>query len=308
MVRYFGLAKQTGFGSPAAPNKFIDVMSASPGPTDELIFPQSLGAREPTSWLPGQKYSEPEIETYIWPEGGTENVLHAFFQNVTSTTLDATNNVYQHEFRPAAFGTEPTYYTWEIGFDDVTALRIPNVVVNSLTFTFSSDEPPTLSVSGVGGFPLTASLATPSYPNIRPFINSDTEARIGGSVVELQELTIELNNNLERFHDLTAALKGIDLTNLEVSGSFSARFRAPEHLNRFLGESETSLQVTLTGPVKAGSYNYKLVIELPRIIYDAWESEVSGGELLVENVDFRAVKPTTDDVVKVTLINGVSSI
>ena len=308
MVRYFGLAKQTSFGSPAAPTKFIDVLSASAGPTDERIFPPSLGAREPTSWLPGQKYSEPEIETHIWPEGGVENVLHAFFQNVTRTTLDATNNVYQHEFRPAPFGTTPVYYTWEIGFDEVTALRIPNVVVNTLTFTFTSDEPPTLSASAIGGFPITTSLATPSYPSVRPFANPDTEARIAGSVVELQELTIELNNNLERFHDLTAALKGIDLTGLEVTGSFSARFRTSAHLNRFLNGNETSLQVTLTGPIAGGSHNYKLVIELPRIIYRAWESDVTGGELLVENVEFQAIRPSSGDVVKVTLVNKVSAI
>jgi len=258
--------------------------------------------------LPGQKYSEPEIETHIWPEGGTENVLHAFFQSVTTTTLDATNNVYQHEFTPAPFGTEPTYYSWEIGFDEVTALRIPNVVVNTLTFTFTSDEPPTLSASAVGGFPVTASLATPSYPSVRQFANPDTEARIGGSVVELQELTIELNNNLERFHDLTAALKGIDLTGLEVSGSFSARFRTSDHLSRFLNGNETSLQVTLTGPIAGGSHNYKLVIELPRIIYKAWESDVTGGELLVENVEFQAIRPSSGDVVKVTLVNKVNAI
>jgi hypothetical protein len=127
-------------------------------------------------------------------------------------------------------------------------------------------------------------------------------------VVELQELTIELNNNLERYHDLTAALKGIDLTGLEVSGSFSARFRTSDHLSRFLNGNETSLQVTLTGPIAGGSHNYKLVIELPRIIYRAWESDVTGGELLVENVEFQAIRPSSGDVVKVTLVNKVSAI
>jgi len=155
---------------------------------------------------------------------------------------------------------------------------------------------------------VTASLATPSYPSVRQFANPDTEARIGGSVVELQELTIELNNNLERFHDLTAALKGIDLTGLEVSGSFSARFRTSDHLSRFLNGNETSLQVTLTGPIAGGSHNYKLVIELPRIIYKAWESDVTGGELLVENVEFQAIRPSSGDVVKVTLVNKVNAI
>jgi len=306
-VRYFGLAKQTSFNSPAAPTKFIDVLSANPAPSDELIFTQSLGAREATSWLPGLKYAEPEVETHIWPEG-VEDIFYSFFQKVTTTTLDETNEVYQHEFTPAPLGSAATYYTWEIGYDTVTALRIPNVVVNSLTFTFTSEEPPTLSASAVGGFPTTAALATPTYSTIRQFVNQDIEVRIGGAAVELQELTIELNNNLERYHDLTAALKAIDLTKLEVSGSFSARFKSSAHLNRFLNESETSLAVTLTGPTAGGTHNYKLVIEIPRIIYEAWESDVSGSELLVEDVDFQAIKPSAGGVVKVTLVNKVSEI
>jgi len=308
MVRYFGLRKQTAFDAPAAPNRFIDVLSANPNPSDERMFPPSLASRETTLWLPGRKYSEPELECYLFPEG-LEGLFHSFFQSVTTTTLDATNNVYRHEFKPAPYGTELTYYTWEMGFDEVTALRIPNVVVNTLSISMSADEPPTLSVSAVGGFPATAPLATSiTYPSVRQFINSDISVTVADVPAELIELEVEFNNNLDPFHDLTATMRGIDLSALEVSGRFSARFRTAEHLNRFLSADETSLNITLTGPVAGGTYNYQLEIDMPRIAYEAWAGEIRGGERLVQDINFRALKPATGNAVVLRLTNKVAEV
>jgi hypothetical protein len=309
MSRYLGIGKQTAFGTGAAPTKFIDASSLTLTPLFEKAYKTTLSYRAPVTFFPGQKYSEAEFEAYLWPEGGWESILHAFFQSVTTTTLSSTHGVYQHVFTPAALNTSLTYYTLEAGYDPgLQALRAKDCVVDSIEFTFSSEDPPMASVAAVGGEALVVSRATPSYPAVRPFQNPDISLLIGGSAAELQELTIELNNNLERQHDLAAVLRAIELQNLEVSGSFSVRFRNAAHLNSFLNASETSLKVTLTGPVAAGSHNYRLEVELPRIVYDAWEAEISEAELLVEDVDFRALKPSTGDVVKVTLVNKVSSI
>jgi len=308
MPRYLGLGKQSGFGTAVSPTKFIDVNTVNVAPAEDKTFPVTVSYRGPVSWFPGPKYSEPEAESFIWPEGGHEHVFRAFFQSVTTTTLDATNGVYQHVYTPANLGASVTYYTFEVGYDNLTAARVPNAVVGSLEFSFTPEEPPMLSFSAVGGFPTTVSQATPSYPAVRPFNNGDIDAKIGGTTVQLQELTIELSNSLERRHDLTAALRAIDFQEIEVGGSFSARFLNTDHLNRFLNATETSLQVVLTGPVAGGTYNYKLQIDLPRIIYETWDVEVSGAELLVEDVDFIAVKPSADAIAKITLVNKVSSI
>jgi hypothetical protein len=309
MSRYLGIGKQTAFGTAAAPTKFIAPSSLTLTPQFEKAYPTTLSYRAPIAFFPGRKYSETEFEAFLWPEGGWESILHAFFQSVTTTTLDATNGVYQHVFAPAVLNTSPTYYTFEAGYDPgLQALRAKDCVVDSIEFAFSSEDPPTASVAAIGGEALAVSRATPSYPTVRPFMNPDTSLLIGGSATELQELTIELNNNLERLHDLAAALRAIELQNLEVSGSFSVRFRNATHLNNFLNATETSLKVTLTGPVAGGTYNYKLEVELPRVVYDAWEAEISEAELLVQDVDFQALKPSTGDVVRVTLVNKVSAI
>jgi hypothetical protein len=272
--------------------------------------PKPFHTALPVAFFPGQKYSETEFEAYLWPEGGWENILHAFFQNVTTTTLDATNNVYQHVFRPAALNTTPTY---------TTRLRLaltraskPSALRTAWSTALSSASAPKTRLRPllprlVGRPPRFRGLHRPT-PRSGPSRTLTHRCLIGGSAAELQELTIELNNNLERRHDLAAALRAIELQNLEVSGSFSVRFRDATHLNRFLNASETSLKVTLTGPVAGGSHNYRLEVELARIVYDAWKAEISEAELLVQDVDFQALKPSTDDVVKVTLVNKVSSI
>jgi hypothetical protein len=126
--------------------------------------------------------------------------------------------------------------------------------------------------------------------------------------VELQELSIELKNNVERVHDLAGALRALELQGLEVSGSFSVRFRNTTHLDNFLNREETSLMVTMTGPVAGGTYNYSLEIELPRIVYDAWSAEISEGDLIAQDVDFQALKPASGDIVVVRLVNKVTAI
>jgi hypothetical protein len=309
MTRYLGIGKQTGFGIAASPTKFIAATSVNLTPNEERKFPHTIADRAPLFVQPAQKYSEIEAEMMLWPEGGLENILHAFFQNVTTTTLDATNGVYRHTFAPADFNPAIIYYTFEAGYDpDLPSLRAPNCVVNSLELSFASDSPPTLSIAAVGDFPSAVSRAAPSFPAVRPFGVPDVSVLIGGSPAELQELSIELANNLERIHDLNGELRALELQGLEASGSFSVRFRNATHLNNFLNRTETSLRVTLTGPVAGGSHNYSLEIELPRIVYDTWSAEISEADLLVQDVDFRALKPSSGDVVVVRLVNKVSAI
>jgi hypothetical protein len=309
MSRYFGIRRQSAFGSPSTPNKFVAANSVSLTPVDEKDFPHTIADRAQLFVQPVRRYSEIEAEMMLWPEGGLENILHAFFQNVTTTTLDSTNNVYQHTYTPAGFNPTITYYTFEVGYDPgLSVLRAPNCVVDSLEFSFTSDSPPVLSVTAVGGFPSATSRTTPSFPAVRPFTVPDVALQMGGSAAELQELSIELKNNVERVHDLAGALRAIELRGLEVSGSFSVRFRNTTHLNNFLNRTETSLRVTMTGPTAGGSYNYLLEIELPRIVYDSWSAEISEADLLVQDVDFRALKPASGDVVVVRLVNKVSSI
>jgi hypothetical protein len=309
MSRYLGIGKQTGFGTAATPSKFIAATSVNLTPNEEKDYPYTIADRAPLFVQPSQKYSELEAEMMLWPEGGLENILHAFFQNVTTTTLDSTNGVYQHTFTPAEFNPTITYYTLEAGYDPgLQALRAPNCVVDSLEFSFASDSPPTLSIAAVGDFPSAVSRAAPSFPAVRPFGVPDVSVLIGGSPAELQELSIELNNNVGRIHDLNGALKALELQGLEVSGSFSVRFRNATHLNNFLNRTETSLKVTMTGPVAGSSHNYSLEIELPRIVYDAWSAEISEADLLVQDVDFQALKPASGDVVIIRLVNKVSAI
>jgi len=309
MSRYLGLGKQTGFGTAATPTKFIAANSVSLTPNEEREFSHTIADRAPLFVQPSQKYSEIEVETMIWPEGGLENILHAFFQNVNTTTLDATNGVYRHTFTPASFNPTVTYYTFEAGFDPgLQALRTPNCVINSLEFSFANASAPTLSISAIGDFPSAVSRSTPSFPAVRPFAVPDVSVQIGGSPAELRELSIEFVNNVERVHDLNGALRAIELQGLEVSGSFSVRFRNMTHLNNFLNRTETSLRATLTGPIAGGSHNYSLEIELPRIVYDSWNAEISEADLLVQDVDFKALKPASGDAVIVRLVNKVSAI
>ncbi|MCS7142406.1 MAG: phage tail tube protein [Aigarchaeota archaeon] len=305
-MNYIGLGKQPSFGTSVDPSKFIEATSYSITPIEERELVETATSRTPLEWYGVKPHSEIEVEALIQPQGGLEYLLLSTFQRHSTTAVDLSLDVYRHEFTPWT-GGNLTYFTVEGSYGG-TALRARDCIVDSLSFSFSSEELPRISAAMIGNSATIVSRASHSPNLVKPFTNSDVKVEIEGAEVELRELSIEINNNIEDIYDLSSSLVGVGLGLLEVSGELNVRFLNQSHLERFITRDEASLVVRLRGPPIGGDHRYELQISIPRVIYDAWEGEVSGAELTTQSVRFKSVKPTNDETIRVVLVNRTSTL
>lgn len=308
MSRYLGLGKESSFGAAVAPNKFLDPLRIDIASEKEPILRRSVASRFPLDKAPGNVVVTGEVEFQVDPELFGDFLL-MLLGKVESSQPDPTNapSVYQHVFTPCEVGEEPATYTLEVGGDDV-ARRIVSAILESLSVEFAPGEYVSATASILGQKEEQASPVTPSFPSVRCWHSGDASITIGGVEAELRALTLEINNNPSEDHHVIGSryLTRHELGELEVTGSMDLRFEDRSQLDDFLNEEEVSMKITLTGDAIEGEYHNQLEIELPRIVYSAWSAEISGSEPITQSIDFAALKPSNDDVIKFTLTNPVT--
>lgn len=128
----------------------------------------------------------------------------------------------------------------------------------------------------------------------KPFVSYDGSIREAGGVSTIMSgLTISLDNGLEpKFHlgsSTTAGQAGRGRTN--ITGSVTAYFDDDTMLNKFLNETESSIQSTV---IDAAGNTF--VIFLPRVVYNAGQPDVGGEANTTLSLDFQALyDDTTSD-------------
>ena len=201
-------------------------------------------------------------------------------------------------------GNQPPTYTIELGADSV-ARRVVGAIGESLAMEVAPGEYASATLSVLGVKEETISPSTPSFPSSRDWTSHDISVTLGGVQAELQALSLEINNNPSDDHHIIGSryLTRHELGELEITGSMDVRFLNDQHLTSFLNDQETSMTITFAGDEIEGGYSYELKIQLPKIVYDAWSAEVSRSEMVVQSIDFVAVKPADGSVITLTLRN-----
>ena len=305
MSRYVGFGKQSSINSPATVTKYLDAIRFDMASEKPVLKRRSVSGREVNGYAPGKVTVKGEIEFYLNPKGVGEALLMTLGE-VSSSQPDPTNapSVYEHTFTPISVGAQPPTYTVELGADSV-ARRIVGAIGDSITVEAAPGEYASATLSILGVREESSTPATPSFPSSRDWTSHDASITLGGAEAELQALSLEVNNNPSDDHHVIGSryLTRHELGELEVSGSMDIRFLDSQHLEDFLNDEETSMTISFTGDEIEGGLNYSLTIELPRIVYDSWSAEVSRSEMIVQSIDFVAVKPPDGSVVKFTLRN-----
>lgn len=305
MPRYIGFGKQSAIDSPVAPSKFIDAIRFDVSSEKPVLRRRSVSGREVNGYAAGKVSVKGEVEFYLNPKGVGE-ALYMTLGALSTSQPDPTNapSVYEHIFTPLKMGEEPPAYTVELGSDSV-ARKVVGAIGGALSIEVAPGEYASATLSILGVREETASPAAPSFPAAKDWTSHDASIMIGGTQAELQALTLEINNNPSEEHHVIGSryLTRHELGELEITGSMDVRFLDAQHLTRFLNDEETSLTITFSGEEIEGGYGYEFRIDLPRIVYDAWSAEVSRSEMIVQSIDFVAVKPVDGDVVSVMLRN-----
>lgn len=188
-------------------------------------------------------------------------------------------------------------------FTDLLAADKPyhlfaGVELNTLSLTIPASGIVTGSFGTLGkGLTLLgdlSTLGTPTFPagsTTAPFDSFTGTITEGGSAISVvTEVTLSLANGLA-----VRNVVGSDETILptvgksNVTGSITAYFENAALMQKFLDETESSLEVTLTDP-DGNSY----VIELPRIKYNGGQPDVSGEGSITINLPIQALYDVAD--------------
>lgn len=307
MARYLGLGKEASFGSAAALSKYIAIVSEDIQLQKERIIQEDVSSRQRSKWRPGTERVGGGWRWNIHYENIGEILLGLLGQVATSQP-DSVNapNTYQHIFSPS--DSIPTW-TVEVGLDEVTAKQAVGVAIEGVSLRLSPNELFQGEVDIIGKTLSLKALSTPSFPTLDPIAFYDVSSiQVGGVAANLIEAEINIANNIvdDAFVLGSRQLDRIELGYIEVAGSFSLAFDSTSEMDKFLSDTESSLQILMQGAVIEATYNYKLQIDIPRIVYSEAQASIDRRERIIQNINFVALKPTADDIIKFTLVNTES--
>lgn len=192
-------------------------------------------------------------------------------------------------------GTTQKFYTFERRFVDVSEYyRFTGCMVNTLSLSIRPDAIVTGSFGIVGKDMANASSALGSPTDVasnEPFDSfTGTIEEGGASIATVTALDINIDNGLD-----PAMVVGASTTpqffagRSNVTGTLSAYFETEALLQKFIDETETSIEVVLED-VDGNS----LTILLPRIKYTGGAMDVTNEDGVVVNMPFQAVRDSSE--------------
>jgi len=199
-------------------------------------------------------------------------------------------------------GVTPQSFTLERAFTDITQY---GAFTGCMVNTFSLNIPANAMVTGSfgivgksGSYSATAldASTTESQTN-SPFDSfSGTISEGGSPIAVVTSVDLSLQNGLEPVFVVGAnTAPAIPYGRSNLTGTVSAYFDNLTMLNKFLNETESSIELQL------GATSKYYTIEIPRIKYSGADNGVSGEGPIVLNMPFQALLDDTEDTnIKIT--------
>lgn len=302
-TRYIALAKQASIDTPATSSfKYVHADSCDLHLEKEIIYDEdNISYIEYSSALEGLRTVRGGIEMRLNPSMIGE-ILNSFFGGATTTQID-TSPAYLHSFMPS---NSVVPYTVIVAADGV-AERFIGCGVSRIEFSFEAGEAPAMRCEMLGRDMDITSPSSPSYPSVRDWLPTEVSLTLGGETAFIKKLELTMENGLsdDEFVLGSNVLQRLSPRKYSVDVKLSARFLTSSRLEEFLSGSETSMRIELTGPDIPGAdgHRYQLIIEMPRTVYDSHTAEIDARELLVEEIEMKALRSTSAPSISMSLKN-----
>ena len=311
---YAGLTKEAVENTFVAASKFIKYSDFKGNKKIETVEDKGhTGSRGiDTNIIRTLAYAEPQIDDALRPDGGLEELLHAFFGSVNTTHPGTT--AYLHAFTPG--DALPTYsLTHGFNYSTEVAWGYSGATCDSLEFALPTDDLPSVSAKWISNFP-TAGVVEPTltFATTPPFKPTQLKAYMcapngtpaGGDVISgFQEAKVTLSNNQEKGFSAgdTYGLITKDLGAMTVEGSFTKRYTGDFQrewatlTSNGTAVSQESfsklLRFEYIGSIIESTYPYKFVLDLPAVeIIDVVPVEAGEGAKTME-VKFQGMAGST---------------
>lgn len=195
-------------------------------------------------------------------------------------------------------GTTRRSFTFERTFQDITQyLRYKGCEIGGFNLKLSPNKMVSLGFSVVGqdqDAPAGTAIAGSSYSSLSSTAQFDSFNAVitegGGAIAVITEAEIKLENGIEPQFVIGSALTTRPAIGRSlVSGSITAYFENATLLNKFLNETESALDITLTDP--AGN---TLQFTIGALKYTSGQPDVGGEGSVTISMDFEAYYDTSD--------------
>ena len=309
---YVGLKKESVFGTAVAVSEFIPVKSFEAAQDPQNYYPEVIRAsRSKTQGIPMGIQNEVSTEMDVEPQS-LGHFLLAGLGKVTTTLNAGFVGSFDHAFVP--FNTLPSY-TLESS-DGVMHRTMAGSKLDSFTLSVEAGGDGVLTLETewrVKSITDKASASVPAYTDKKPFAFHKTTVTWGGSTnTNLTSFELEVSNNLkdDQFALTNSReVQSIDEGMREVSGSMEMRFKTKADYLDFMAGTTEVLKITFDGDLIGSSVSDKLVIDLPRVLFDAFEVPMGGpDDEVMASIEFTALQENAAGFeVKATLTNSVTT-
>ncbi len=309
---YIGFAKESSGGTPVTATDFIEAFSES--------LSMSMDRFETANIVGGDFYEADDMAGVRRIAGDIVFAAHpeelGFFlraaMGVQSNTVVESGFLHTHEFTMRTTDFDQSYaqdpHTFEIFRDVTSAHQYYGGNINALQMNAVPNQDLRVTASVIAkGFDVVAA-QTPTFTNspVNPLAFDTCSVSIGGSATELVEaLTVSIDSQLEGIGSLnnSTLIRGIRRSGpqmIRVNGTIA--FENLTEYARFVDQTEFALAANFT---RADSFS--MLIELPRVIYQAFPLGIGGRERLT--VDFTGMgryHTGSQTAIKVSLTNTTS--
>lgn len=305
-----GTAKEPSTSALPEPVIAVDASSYDVDPpSDAEIRPDSLFSRAPNTrrggtYMPqGAASVRVDTKSLVWwlrlalgeyaftSEGGD-----------TIPDTDPEESFHLHEFWPTEGIWLPSFVVY--GAKDLYELQTAGATVSELQLSVSTDEIATLDPQVRAARDTKASTRLSDMlaliPDAADAAFQDFTVKIGGEAEAIEQLQLTISNNLDeqspfglgsRFGQRRPQIQGLD-----VQFQFRLKHDTAKHLERLWGSEQ--------GPTREGAAEFpveieiappdgsKIVIELPRCVYETVPTQVQGRQRITNQVAGRAYRDT----------------
>jgi hypothetical protein len=199
-------------------------------------------------------------------------------------------------------------YSIEKGLDDIIGERYPGCSVGRLRITANPADFVIMDAEIFGKKPSTQTLASASFSS-QDYVNAGqvVTQTLGGVATKFEQFSVDiLGGAIPAFKPGSKEPDSVDIEPVMVTASFVTRFLSSGDLTDFLNAVQKALVYKWQGPALGGG-NYSLQLDLPKLNFDEGDVVVNEQERLVQGRNVTAIEDVTNGLIKMTLVNNVSS-
>lgn len=279
---YFGLKRETTWGSGAAADNFIEILNENITLTkDRFDYKNVINTMAEPDDIAGMNRISGDVSFACNPEN-IGFMLMSTFNQVTTTSLAAAFN--KHVFTQptdsgSAFSNEsPSVpYTLEIFRDVGTATQYAGGLVTGLSFNYAQNQDVRCTASFLCRGTSEVAKQSATFPNspTKPFKFDQVSLSIGGSATtKIETLTIKIDNQYEGLGSLNlsndiAKVRRNGFQTVAIDGTIDYSDMA-EYKN-FVDQTEQKMVVSA---LIASSF--QLIIDVPKMVYTAFPLGIAG--------------------------------